>query len=407
MSTALTTSTRAAVPRPPRFDPRRTRDVASRLLLPSWIISLGLHVVLIIVMGQSLWRPARFGTRAPGDGTIGIIAETWNGGYPGLPGDGTGQPVGPGTGIFTGGNGQSGESPSPDEPGENAAGEPAESNSATTGSRSTTGTHAVDDGPPVELDLPQAPQLASTRIGSSRLSTGSSDARQMLKATTGSSADGQGRGAGSGSGIGDGEQGGGGKGGKNGGRGGSGVGRGKGTSFFGHEATGRRFVYVLDASGSMYDYNAIAVAKAELLASLAQLDENQQFQVIFYNERCYPMTTSGRKDELFWGTEVNRTLASQFIRNIDPDGGTRHVDALLLALSYGPDVIFFLTDAGEPVLYGADLDKIKRRNNGRSAIFTVEFGKGGNLRTDNFLKQLARDNDGSHTYRDVQQFQKH
>ena len=108
---------------------------------------------------------------------------------------------------------------------------------------------------------------------------------------------------------------------------------------------------------------------------------------------------------MFWGTEVNRTRASQFIRNIEPDGGTRHLEALLMALGLGPDVIFFLTDAGEPILYAADLDKIKRRNGGRTTIFTIEFGKGANLRTENFLKRLARDNGGAHAYRDVQEFQ--
>src|SRR5262249_24285860 len=65
-----------------------------------------------------------------------------------------------------------------------------------------------------------------------------------------------------------------------------------------------------------------------------------------------------------------------------------------------------LTDAGEPVLYPGDLEKIKKRNNGRSRIFSIEFGKGANLRTDNFLKKLARDNGGSHAYRDVQDFRK-
>jgi hypothetical protein len=169
---------------------------------------------------------------------------------------------------------------------------------------------------------------------------------------------------------------------------------------------GKRFLYVLDASGSMSDYNAIAVAKAELLASLAQLDENQQFQVIFYNEHCHPMPNLERKDSMFWGTDTNRTRASQFVRNIDPDGGTRHLDALLMALAFAPDVVFFLTDAGEPVLYPADLDKIKRRNGGRSTIYTIEFGKGAGLRTDNFLKKLARDNGGAHAYRDVQEFQR-
>ncbi|MGE5193829.1 MAG: hypothetical protein ACM3U2_15135, partial [Deltaproteobacteria bacterium] len=81
-------------------------------------------------------------------------------------------------------------------------------------------------------------------------------------------------------------------------------------------------------------------------------------------------------------------------------------EALLLALSYSPEVIFFLTDAGEPVLYPGDLEKIKKRNNGRSRIFSIEFGKGANLKTDNFLKKLARENGGAHAYRDVQEFRK-
>jgi hypothetical protein len=156
----------------------------------------------------------------------------------------------------------------------------------------------------------------------------------------------------------------------------------------------------------MYDYNAIAVAKAELLSSLEQLDATQQFQIIFYNEKCHPMRGVDGKEQVFWGSDTNRTLASQFIRNIHPDGGTRHVDALLAALAYTPEVIFFLTDAGEPILYPGDLEKIKKRNNGRSRIFTIEFGKGANLKADNFLKKLARENGGAHAYRDVQEFRK-
>ena len=43
---------------------------------------------------------------------------------------------------------------------------------------------------------------------------------------------------------------------------------------------------------------------------------------------------------------------------------------------------------------------------GRSTIHTIEFGKGANLKTDNFLKKLARENGGAHAYRDVQEFRK-
>jgi hypothetical protein len=406
MPTTTLSAPRQAVPRPPRFDHRRIVEGASRLVIPSWVLSLVVHALLLTFLGQTLWRPGGFGQRGGrGDGPIGLVADRWNG-ADGLLGDGTGQPQGEGVGMFLGsaataprsGGASGADEATPDEETVARARRPANDE------------RRADEGPPVELDLPAAPLVATAGPGAAARTQFAgpkfSDARQMLKSSGNSRLSGRGAGSGVGdaSGTGGGE-GGGGKGGFGGGSGGTGEGRGGGgTSFFGHRALGRRFVYVLDASGSMYDYNAIAVAKAELLASLSQLDENQQFQIIFYNDKCHPMRDSERRENLFWGTETNRTRASQFIRNIEPDGGTRHLDALLAALSYSPDVIFFLTDAGEPILWAKDLDQIKRRNMGRATIFTIEFGKGANLRTDNFLKQLARENGGAHAYRDVQEF---
>jgi hypothetical protein len=211
-----------------------------------------------------------------------------------------------------------------------------------------------------------------------------------------------------GSGVGSGRGGGGGvgpgTGGGSGGGNGPGLGGTRGIPFFGVEETGQRFVYVLDASGSMYDHNAIGVAKAELLASLEQLDENQQFQIIFYNEKPYPLVVPGGGSQLVRGTSTNRMIASQFIRSVQPDAGTRHLDALLLALGFKPNVIFFLTDAGLPDLDAKDLDTIRRKNNGQTRIHTIEFGKGPRLVTGNFLIKLARENAGTATYRDVTEF---
>lgn len=379
---------------------------AGRLVIPSWVLSLIVHAVLLLFMGQTLWRPVGFGQKSGnGDGPIGIIAEQWNGGTAGLPGDGTGQPQGAGVGIFAGPAAESNGGAS------RADEDSTDSDAAATARRPPNKDQEADDSPPVDLDLPAAPQVAMAGPGAAAPRaqyTGAnySDARQMIRPAGRARSPGTGDGSGSGAGNGAaGDAGGGGKGGLGGGRGGAGGTGGGGTSFFGHRAIGRKFVYVLDASGSMNDYNAIAVAKAELLASLAQLDQDQQFQIIFYNDKCHPMRDSDRRENVFWGTETNRTRASQFIRNIEPDGGTNHIDALLMALGLAPDVVFFLTDAGDPILYAGDLDKIKRRNNGRSTIFTIEFGKGPNLRIDNFLKKLARDNGGAHAYRDVQEFQ--
>lgn len=171
-------------------------------------------------------------------------------------------------------------------------------------------------------------------------------------------------------------------------------------TFLGSPAKGTRFVFVLDSSGSMTNHNAIGAAKNALRASLQKLESTQQFQIIFYNQRPHIMEVGG-KSKLFWGNDTNRMLAGQFIRSIDPDSGTNHLDALLKALSLNPDVIFFLTDADEPFLSAKELDQIKRKNNGQCQIHTIEFGIGANLTDTNFIVKLARQNGGTYRYHDI------
>jgi Ca-activated chloride channel family protein len=180
--------------------------------------------------------------------------------------------------------------------------------------------------------------------------------------------------------------------------------------FFQIQAHGSRVVYVIDSSGSMSDYNAIGVARAELLSSLQHINAKKEFQVIFYNTKLHPMLPPGsRKSELqsaklMRGTEINQTLARQFIEGIQPDSGTDHFLALKFALMLKPDLIFFLTDAKEPELSVGELLEIKNLNKGRAKIHAIEFGKGAPLSVTNFLKKLAQQNDGSYRYRDVTTF---
>ncbi len=185
--------------------------------------------------------------------------------------------------------------------------------------------------------------------------------------------------------------------------GGDGTGLGE-TTFFDIAAQGNRFVYVLDRSGSMYDHNAIRVAKEELVASLSELEQTQQFQIIFYNTSLIEMRGHDDRPQMQWATEINRTLARQFISGIQPDGGTDHVPPLRKALRYLPEHLFFLTDADQPQLSARELNDIKTLNAGRTKIHCVEFGKGSELSVDNFLKKLARDNGGTYRYRDVIRF---
>jgi hypothetical protein len=142
-------------------------------------------------------------------------------------------------------------------------------------------------------------------------------------------------------------------------------------------------------------------AKANLLASLESLGDTHQFQIIFYNEKPTMFALAGHPDRLVFGNSANKTTAAQFVRGIVADGGTRHEEALWMALKLQPDVIFFLTDADQPELSPAQLEKIHKANNGRCSINTIEFGLGPPIHNDNFLVRLARENNGKYTYVDV------
>lgn len=313
------------------------------LAVPSWLISLLFHAALLALLALSIRPPTTVGDPDADARQVGIYYKAQGETAPGSADD------------------EAGASSAPQ--------------ATTEGARDSLDDLRVEESPPVPLDLPAA---APARIGPGSAVPGQPaprDARELVKSsglppTTG-------------------EKGGG------------------GTTFFGQRATGARFVYLLDASGSMQEYNALGVAKAELLASLAQLDADQQFQIVFYSERSYPMLNSDGRSQYFAATDINRTLASQFVRGISPLEGTRHLEALLLALSFNPDVIFFLTDAGEPRLYPADLDRIRKRNGDKTQIHTIEFGKHANLNVETgFLRKLARENRGGYVYRDITQFRK-
>jgi hypothetical protein len=103
---------------------------------------------------------------------------------------------------------------------------------------------------------------------------------------------------------------------------------------------------------------------------------------------------------LVWGDDDGKQLATRFIAGIEADGGTRHLDALKLALQMQPDVIFFLTDADEPRLTRSELRQVRYWNNG-TTINAIEFGFGPSPGRDNFLRQLARQNSGAFAYVDI------
>ncbi len=183
------------------------------------------------------------------------------------------------------------------------------------------------------------------------------------------------------------------------------------TSVFGAEGVGNKFVYVFDRSASMDGYQGrpLAAAKAELIASLEDLDQVHQFQIIFYND--HPMMFNPFRPQpprMLFGDAQTKRLAQNFVRGVVAAGGTRHMEALKLALGMSPDVIFFLTDADEPQLTSAQLEEIRQRNARVGAtINAIQFGAGPNRGGLNFLGRLANMNGGQHVYVDVTRLPAH
>ena len=171
-------------------------------------------------------------------------------------------------------------------------------------------------------------------------------------------------------------------------------------SVFGVEGKGSKFVYLFDRSASM-EGAQLAAAKRQLLESMKSLDSIHQFHIIFFNTKTHAFDLSGGGRRIAFATDRNKQLASNFVGGVTADGGTDRVVALREALAYAPDVIFFLTDADDPMSDSElkDIARLNRRS--QAAICVIEFGRQPTAPARNFLMQLATDSGGQYGYVDT------
>ena len=167
-----------------------------------------------------------------------------------------------------------------------------------------------------------------------------------------------------------------------------------GGSFFGVNTPGKKFVFVVDASSSMNHpfpgpgKTALGRVKLELLSCVSQMSEDQQFYIVYFNDRAIPMPAR---------TMVSASLEAKqhyltWMAKQKGEGQTEPEDALLLALRLKPDVIYFLTD-------GAFKYRVVKRvadmNRQRVAIHTVCFG---NADGEKFMQMVASQNGGTYHF---------
>ena len=168
-------------------------------------------------------------------------------------------------------------------------------------------------------------------------------------------------------------------------------------SVFGVKGEGNKFVYLFDRSSSM-EGAPLAAAKRQLLQSLESLDSVHQFHIVFFNTATQSFDITGGGRRIAFATDRNKRLAANFLDGITADGGTDRLSALKHAIGFAPDVIFFLTDADDPLGPGELADIAEANSRSHAAICVIEFGRRQSPPYQNFLMELARQSGGQYGY---------
>jgi|688.fasta_scaffold24329_2 hypothetical protein len=171
--------------------------------------------------------------------------------------------------------------------------------------------------------------------------------------------------------------------------------------FFGVHASGRKFVFIIDCSGSMQGMRW-NLAKAELKNSIRNLEDDKEFLVILYNHDAWAMFDRKLGEaELVAATPDSKRRFFQWLSRQQPRGWTRPRVALELALRRQPDAVFLLSDGelqddSQQFLLVANQpaeqdDGSRRQTPVHTVALDLSFGAG-------LLEQIAGQNSGVFTH---------
>ncbi len=182
----------------------------------------------------------------------------------------------------------------------------------------------------------------------------------------------------------------------------SGAGSGDGASFFGLEAKGKRFAYIVDISGSMRttsggEQSRWDLTRRELARSIQSLEGDTEFHVQLYSSGSLSLFGGN-----VWSvsTRVNKRLAADALFVVFPDGATNPEPAFrsVFSLDPEPDAIYYMTD-GE-VTDPGEFAALVRRLNGRERVPVncILFGDAGSpdaqQRVEALMRNVARQSGG-------------
>lgn len=176
------------------------------------------------------------------------------------------------------------------------------------------------------------------------------------------------------------------------GGGGGGAGGGTGAGFFGVEASGNRFAYIVDVSGSMAIGGKMDAMRSELLRSLNALLENHTFMVVPFSSDAAPL---GGRTGWTDATERGKSWARRAAMDLQPVGGTNPSPGFFYVFSQRPkpDAIYFLTDGEFSPTVAAEIAGL----NGEFdvPIHCIAFGT---RDAEAVMKRIAEQSGGTYTY---------
>ncbi|MFK7882937.1 MAG: hypothetical protein AB8F26_01985 [Phycisphaerales bacterium] len=185
----------------------------------------------------------------------------------------------------------------------------------------------------------------------------------------------------------------------------SGAGSGDGASFFGLEAKGTRFAYIVDISGSMRTTSGAMqsrwdLTRQELIRSIRSLEAGAEFHVQLYESDSKSLYGTNAWID---ATAASKRSAASGLSAVYPDGATNPEPAFraIFRLDPEPDAIYYMTDGevSDPGELASVIRSLNRRK--RVPIHCVLFGDAGSAdaqqRVESFMKNVARQSGGRFT----------
>lgn len=174
-----------------------------------------------------------------------------------------------------------------------------------------------------------------------------------------------------------------------------GSGGGGGASFFGVEAQGTRFAYIVDVSGSMSLEGRLESLKRELTKSVEGLMESGSFFIVLFSGDAQLL---GGRREWSDATDATKRWARRTIAKILAQGETNPLPAFRLVLSTKPrpDAIYFMTDGD----FGTQADLVALEvaalnSEFRTPIHCICFVE---RQSEQVMKRIARESGGTYTF---------